>query len=423
MITQIYQWKCTLLSTSPLRIGDDEEDVILDQFDRPFIPGTSIAGACRAFVQTICSEEEVNELFGTQNNRAKDTVLIFSDGKSYDKHMSEVRTGIRIDGATNTTKSGALFQRQMLAPGATFDMTITLKTTTEQHGHYANIVEKMLQAIHSGVIRFGAFKSTGSGKLTIKSCKVVHYDCTKEDDLLAYVERSKPYVNVSFQDDVENDRLVQINLRGKTETPLFIGGQYPNDSNEPDETYMTTVDGKPLIPGSTLKGVLRHRVQRIANVLDLKEKEKYIAYLFGSDEAKSELGTGFLRLEDVILTEEKTKIYYRIAINPFTGGTKDGALLEEETVLGSFETTLHFQQKAKDTNVSLALLLFALRDLAMQKVTIGSGAAIGRGFFAIEQITLKEGEKEVVFHIDTKRVSGDDEWLQQLQQSLESAQQ
>ncbi len=55
--------------------------------------------------------------------------------------------------------------------------------------------------------------------------------------------------------------------------------------------------------------------------------------------------------------------------------------LDEETVVGTFETTLYFQLKEKDTEVSLALLLFALRDLAIAKVSIGSGAAIGRGYF------------------------------------------
>lgn len=421
MITQIYKWKCTLRSTSPLRFGGMEDDLVVDQFERPIIPGTSLAGACRAFAQSVASAEEVDELFGSSASQARDTVLIFSDGRSKKKHAVEVRPGIRIDGATKTTTDGALFHRHMLAPGAEFDITLTLKTTKEHHERFSSIVESMLQAIHSGLIRLGAHKSIGSGKFTITSCETVHYDCTDEADLNAYVHETKPYKKMSLSEVINNESFVQITLKGKTASPLLIGGQYPNESNEPDETYITTTDGKPLIPASSLKGVLRHRVNRIANVLQLQDKDKYIAYLFGSNEPNADEGIGTLQLEDIILTKEKTKVYNRIAINPFTGGTRSGALIEEETVVGTFETNLQFQLKEKDSGVSLALLLFALRDLALGKLSIGSGAAIGRGFLNIEQMTMKEGNKEIVFDFHSEKIVGNEEWLQQLQQSLEAA--
>lgn len=425
MITQIQKWKCTLRSISPLRIGDDEEEIVVDQFRQPFIPGTSIAGACRAYLQSIASSDEeldeINELFGTQASQARDTKLIFSDGRSQGEYTIEERTGIRIDGATKTAEDGGLFTRHLVAPGALFEVTITLETTKEKYEKYAKKIEKMLQAIHSGLIRFGAYKSVGSGRLAIESCQTVHYDCSNEKDLMAYVNDDKPYKKLEILEEVEKKGFVQITIKGGTKTPLLIGGVYPNDSSKPDETFMRTADGKPLIPGSSLKGVLRHRVNRIANVLGLPEKDKYIAYLFGSDDPESDLGTGTLRLEDIVLNEEKTKIYPRIAINPLTGGTKDGALLNEETVVGTFETTLYLQLKKEDADISLALLLFALRDLAIGKVSLGSGAAIGRGFLQIEKITMKEDDKEVVFNFISKEATGNTSWLQRLQEALESA--
>ncbi len=114
-----------------------------------------------------------------------------------------------------------------------------------------------------------------------------------------------------IQDDVEDDRLVQINIKGKTKTPLFIGGQYPNDSNEPDETFMTTADGKPLIPGSSLKGVLAPSCKTNCQCSGLKEKEKYIAYLFGSDESQNlNLVRAFYVWKILILTKKKQKFIH-----------------------------------------------------------------------------------------------------------------
>lgn len=415
MITQIYKWKCTLLSTSPLKIGSDDEDIVLDQFDRPFIPGTSIAGACRAFAQSICSAKDVNTLFGGTSGHGKNTVLIFSDGRSFKDYMLDIRPSVNINGATKTNKN--LFKRNMIASGATFDITITLKTTLEEHEKHVKIVEQMLQAIHSGVIRLGSYKSTGSGKFLIQSCEVVHYDCTKEEDLIAYVNESKPFEKVTIAEGTVNEGFVQITLKGRTKTPLLVGGHAPIDAKDPDVIPMKTPDGKPIIPGSSIKGVLRHRVTRIANVLQLKEKDKYISYLFGS----SDEGVGTLRLEDIVIKNEKSKVYHRIAINPLTGGTKDGALLQQETLFGEMETTLQFQLKEEGSNVSLALLIFALRDLALQKVSIGSGASIGRGFLDIQHIKIEGNEKEVVLDVASKQTTGNVEWLQQLQKALVAA--
>lgn len=420
LLTQIIKWNCTIKNISPLKIGDDELNFVLDQFGNPFIPGTSLTGAFRNFAKTFCNPKEIKMLFGDHTIREREAILIISDGKSTKKHNTETRTGIRIDGKTKTIAKNALFSRKLIAPGATFKIQITLKTTNNKLEPYEEIINNILQAVQSGIITLGSYKSIGAGKISIYSCERVHYDCTNENDLNAYVNKTKRYEKITISDSLFLKDIVKVKIKGYTASPIIIGGVYPNDSNKPDETFMTTHDGKPFIPASSIKGVLRHHVNRIANILDLKDKEKYITYLFGADESKSIKEKGYLKFDDIILNNYNSKVYHRIAIDPLTGGTKDGALLSEEVVEGAFTTTIYLLKKNELTNVALGLLLFSLRDLSLQKVTVGSGSAIGRGLLQIETLKMETSERKVLLDFKAEHTIDENQWLIELQQSFET---
>lgn len=429
-MTHIYEWKFKLVSQSPLHIGDDDSDIIVDQGGYPALPGTSWAGACRAYVEDTYGEELAIQLFGDQKNRKYQSRLIFSDGNSTKKRMYEIRTGIAMDGKTRTAKSGHLFERRVLSPGIVFTTKLTLRVEPENRDLQVRVVENMLQALNQGDIRLGAYKSIGGGKFTIDNCKYVHYDCSIEEDLFAYIRRSKPYIDYRFSDNIASSSLIKFSISGETDAPMLIGGEYPHDSKQPDQTFMTTMydekgKGKPYIPASSLKGVLRHRVERITNILDLQNREAYVTKLFGSANDAELKQQASLQFEDVILEENHEKIYYRIAINPLTAGVKDGAVLNEETTTGIFTTEINYQlhagKQTVDDQIAIALLLFSLRDLAMQLFSIGSGASIGRGYVKIDNITMQTKDKKVVFNMKDKKIEDETGWLKALQESLQTA--
>lgn len=181
-----------------------------------------------------------------------------------------------------------------------------------------------------------------------------------------------------------------------------------------------------IIPASSFKGVLRHRIQRIANIMQLKDKETYVAQLFGTDSQEHTKRSGNLLLEDTFLEQEKSKTYYRIQINPLTGGVKNGALLDMKTVQGSFTTILTYRLKkggemTTEDKVVLALLLFALRDLGMQQLTVGSGASIGWGYLDISSIHVQFADGNVLFNFKDKQIKDESHWLENLQKALDHA--
>lgn len=432
-MTHIYQWKFRLVSQSPLRIGDGDLDIMLDQEGKPFLPGTSWAGACRAYVEQNYGPKKAKELFGDVEKRQNQRNLFFSDGICETEQPIDIRTGISIDGLTGTNKKGHLFERITLSPGVVFLVTLKYQSQSaekEYDDEYFGMICNVLHAIHQGEIRIGAYKSIGGGKFIIEDCEYIHFDCSIEHHLLAYINNDYSMKNIwKFNDRFKQSSSVKIRLMGETATPLLIGAQHSNDSREPDRTYITALyNGKPhpIIPASSIKGVLRHQVEKIANILDLKDKNKYITNLFGSSKESLIKQKGNLLIEDVILhsdINQSAKTYYRIAINPLTGGVKDGALLNESTILGSFDTCLTLSitngYKEQD-NVCLALLLFAIRDLAMERITLGSGFAIGRGYLKISTIEIKAKEHEVIIDMENKKIQDQSNWLTELQNSLQN---
>src|SRR5699024_12398704 len=93
-------------------------------------------------------------------------------------------------------------------------------------------------------------------------------------------------------------------------------------------------------------------------------------------------------------------------INPLTGSVRSCALLNEETYSGEFTVALHFHYRQNDieANVSAALLLFALRDLALQQLSIGSRASIGYGYLDVRQIEIEKEAVKVTIDIHEQKV-------------------
>src|SRR5690606_40850012 len=112
------------------------------------------------------------------------------------------------------------------------------------------------------------------------------------------------------------------------------------------------------------------------------------------------------------------------AINPLTGGYKDGALVEEETVTGRFSTTLllkYADHEVKDRAVA-ALLLLALRDISAGRQTLGSGEGIGRGEVRLREVRMSLGrERTVTIDFANRRIDDPNKWLDAWQEALDQS--
>jgi len=286
---QIHEWMFVLVSKSPLRIGTDDGDLLLDDDGRPFLPGTSWAGACRAYM--ISLDESHQALFGAQGTGGvqQGSRLIFSDGICVTPQPFEVRPRVRLDRETRTVHR-AKFEQLMVAAGARFKVKLTLRTDDPED---RKTVELMLDALNRGFIRLGAYKSIGGGKVQITDGRYVCYDFTNRGDLEAYVEKSKPHEPWS-PNPAANFDVLNMDIKGELASPLLIAGQYPHDSSKPDRSpIQASYDGqwRYIIPASSFKGALRHQVARVIRALSADPGLE--EHIFG----------GRVALEDIVLED------------------------------------------------------------------------------------------------------------------------
>lgn len=354
-------------------------------------------------------KESYQAMFGSQGTGGiqQASRLIFSDGVCVTPQPFEVRPRVHLDRATKTVHR-AKFEQMTVAAGARFKVKLTLRTNDNSD---KELVEIMLDALHRGIIRLGAYKSTGGGKVEIVDGQYICYDFGNREDLEAYVEQSKAYEPWSPKPRAWFD-VLNLEISGKLASPLLIAGQYPHDSSKPDRSpIQSSYDGelRYIIPATSFKGSLRHQVARI------------IRSLSAVPGLEEHIFDGRIALEDIVLEEPKTKIYHRVAIHPIKGGYKDGALVEEETVSGHFATSLYLQydDRSEKDRAAAAVLLFALRDLSAGRQTLGSGHGIGRGELRLSELKMSYADKSVTIDFEKRCVHDPGNWLTELQEALD----
>ncbi|MBT8419693.1 MAG: hypothetical protein KJO08_02405 [Gammaproteobacteria bacterium] len=174
-------------------------------------------------------------------------------------------------------------------------------------------------------------------------------------------------------------------------------------------------DRRLLIPGSAIKGALRHRVgyyHRLLTGTQVLEPEQDTApddapsddaelALFGyaRDDRADEGGEiGHIILDDLLLIRKKKENFLHLThngIDRFTGGVRDGCLYTEELAFSG--PVIEFPLAIAGANAKALIrrpirraLALALQDLVEGRLALGAGAARGHGYFSGE-VTWDDG--------------------------------
>jgi len=380
---------------TPLRTGGtdgDPEQVLRDRDGRAFIQGSSLAGALKNWLMAACAPELVKTLFGTQKTAGHLVVsaaLFDAEAEQY------TRPRLRIDPVTAVGEDGAKFDVSHIGAGEKLSFTLTWLGTQESAELELSAVEQALAALNSGLIRLGAQKSNGFGRLSL-TVKKRTFDLTEHGDRRDWLD-----------DKTEGTPLVLPGLEQKQRVVFTVKGHSDNLLVKTAPEYYDTPDGlrsytpnlseeeHALLPGSSIKGAVRGRCAYIAKLLNLDDN--FVDQCFGRANQDGDSGLpGQIRFEDARLSGTKRKLS-RIRIDRFTGGVFRGGLFTEEPV--SSDVTLKIT--APDEPKLCALLLYALRDLGLGLYNLGSGWAIGRGQIALRIIeaSVPDG-RTAVLHQD-----------------------
>ena len=169
--------------------------------------------------------------------------------------------------------------------------------------------------------------------------------------------------------------------------------------------------GEYLIPGTSVKGVLRSHAAYILRRLGIAEEEAVnmldglMGYMpkdgAGAEEKNIKIKSRFL-VKEVIFSKRSQGIsafaQRRNRIDRFTNGTVDNALFATKPLWKNGAGTpihIHFEieQCNKTGNWEAGLALFLLKDLCTGNIAIGGEKSIGRGTMKGEKTTIRFDNK------------------------------
>lgn len=416
---KIVKYLVSAACTQPLHIGSasgNKEEVLVHPVDGvPFIQASSIAGVMRQYYEKSHSGQQTERLFGSrhfedgENSSEKGSRARFSDGLFHGENpVLELRPRVKIDPATGTCsadvitgtnrQAGHKFNMEYIGAGAEFAFSIYLYDDGMRDD-----MEETLAAIHSGGVQFGGQKSNGCGLMELKSLKRKIFDMSEESDRRKWRdEETLPegeYEDLlsGIKAGADSMAAYRITVMGRTEGELLVKSiaveGYGKDA--PDSVNIRNAAKDYIVPGSSLKGAVRGRMEKIAAYIGAG---KVIEDTFGRRGDRHDDGrAGNIVFYDTVVgtreENDRAEIKNRIHIDKFTGGVMHGGLFNEKNVSGEVSMQIVINDR-NNPDSTCGLLLMALRDMAIGIVNVGGGYSVGKGIIHVEKIVVNSCKGE-----------------------------
>jgi len=132
------------------------------------------------------------------------------------------------------------------------------------------------------------------------------------------------------------EKRVIIKYKVKTLSDMSIGAHDSTVPGQLDRYVIKNSSGYPLIPGSSLKGVLRSEMERFLNssIKDEQKVQDLVAYLFGGviNSERKESYASSIRFRDAVANSQRTVVRDGVGIDRKTRKVADGRNYEFEAV-------------------------------------------------------------------------------------------
>ncbi len=398
----------------------------------PLLTGASIAGALRGYLHerehgfrvkvnpgTKADDSASVLLFGGNrgNDYGEQSSLIVEDARGKNAAI-ELRDGVRLKGDSHTAEEEKLFNIEMWEAGTTFPLRFEL--IVRQRDDASKLKQALATALagfNDGSITIGARKRRGYGQVSVTDWRIKEYELTNTVQLLDWIENGDNDLSGTTNsnilqavgvDEMIADRRQAFRLKAEfylNGSLLIRSGSGPdieqangNDAEiqRPDFIHLhsarTTAGGtrkpEPILSGTSLTGALRARALKIARLIapdteeGQKDASKLIDGIFGADmeTAREPEASRIVVYEHVVRDAENMSVQNRVSIDRFTGGTRDGALFNEQPLFGGPQSLITMDLLlVKPQDYDIGLLLLLLKDLWTGDLPLGGEISIGRG--------------------------------------------
>ena len=449
-------------ATTPLAVhsGDKEVEtdavIIRDVNGLPYIPGSSIAGVIRHAWKDAGNDDDI--LFGFQKNPKEvkgneaagmGSRIIFSEARILnskglvvdglmpkeidDDPLLKNYTNLPIRQHVRITHKGVAadkgkFDEQVVFAGTRFCFEMEMTGSTQEEETFA----KLISILNHSSFRLGGSSRKGFGKvlvievmycsLGIKDKEYLKKSSNLENDKQWYIDHSADLTKA----DAAIRPMEKLCYDLRPDDFFLFGSGFGDDDADMTPVKEQKVvwkgnageltDYEYLIPASSIKGALAHRVAYHYNLIDefyadgksqeeleahTGKNNKAVRLLFGyvDDENGKDKQRGNVIISDMFI-KAQDKVLNHVAIDRFTGGAIDGALFSEKAAYwhgGENEYPLRLEvlidepalkkadKKANKENPiaenALLALNKALDDLCKGLLSLGGGINRGNGIF------------------------------------------
>ena len=403
-------------STSPVHLGGDAQfesnadmAIARDQRGRFYIPGASLAGAARSYLARAAAqshsdyaqgneEKALFALFG-RKMREKDkkeaayaSLVTFDEGQWLSSAGLYVRDGVKIDPKSgNATKKGK-YNLEVLPAGTRFQLRLQLALYSQlPHDVASDEALKwfrwILDSFGPNGVKLGGKTRKGFGDGHVAEWDIREFDFSDRAHALDWLRaKGAPGGRKLQADELAKAPLPEvryrltINASFRIRTSLLVRGP-SGEINSPDATHFTE-NKKKLLPGTSLGGVFRHRLEMIANTLGM-DGVKVGRSLFGTaNEVGFDDAGGRVYFKESLLEQGNTRVQSRVSIDRFSGGAQESRLFDEAPYWGGTAMGPHLKTAIVIDNpkpLERRLLFAAFRDLWLGDIPVGGESGIGRG--------------------------------------------
>ncbi len=395
-----------LTAKTPFMIGSGESegsdvDILRNKSGEVFIPGTSLAGVCRDYLEDIGTETKYVFGYGAtrESSDEKESSIIFYDAFSRDKVYTSVRDAVRLE--RKVSKPGCKFDFEIAESKSTFDFRI------EINYHDPDIERKICEAIVSGFkkegIRIGAKTTRGFGVFELDNVKHLYLNLSDKKDMERYINFSWKDVKEDFKfKDNESELYISLEDKLSLESFIFIRDyatldrvELDTDSKFVDAKTLTNKYGDVVIPGTALAGVFRHHIERILDKVKYGNKVEFLDNLFGyqtkdgdsKDAIKSKSKIFF---PEITISRKNITLLNRTrtAVDRFSGSAlQTGALFtgrvayKKEEDNSAIYLKVQIKKDFHELELAKSLVLGCIEDLKNGYFAIGGNTSIGAGIF------------------------------------------
>jgi CRISPR/Cas system CSM-associated protein Csm3 (group 7 of RAMP superfamily) len=311
---------------------------------------------------------------------------------------------------TGTAKEHSKFDEAVVYAGSRFKFEIEFLTdNSEEDKKYWKM---LLSQLGSPLFRLGGGSTKGFGEIKVISCEVAEYELGEDYHTKPSNLNGEGGDDCSTQSD---QKAITYTIKLEPDDFFSFGAGFGDDEVDDiavteevvkwDNNQGSFSKKKILLPASSLKGALSHRVafhynrlkknfaDEVSDISEyIGENNEAVATIFGVKKDKDSGAKGKALFSDMFMDydEAQTKIFDHVKIDRFTGGAMESALYNEK-VIAQKDTWVVKIVLSEDIDGDIKKAFeCALDDLAKGWLPLGGKVNRGHGVFVSPD--YKEGQ-------------------------------